>query len=177
MNKTMGKIRRIFSFFWNSVSALRRFVGNLLFLLIIIFLIAIVFFESGEDVPNGAALILAPEGNIVEQKTESMLSSDLLGDAAKDETLLKDIVDVIDFARDDERIAVMVLDLRKMGSAGISKLQSIAAALERFSGSGKKIFASGDYFNQQQYALAIRQSARARWAPADPRHGHRSRRR
>ena len=154
MNKTMGKIRRIFSFFWNSVSALRRFVGNLLFLLIIIFLIAIVFFESGEDVPNGAALILAPEGNIVEQKTESMLSSDLLGDAAKDETLLKDIVDVIDFARDDERIAVMVLDLRKMGSAGISKLQSIAAALERFSGSGKKIFASGDYFNQQQYYLA-----------------------
>ena len=46
------------------------------------------------------------------------------------------------------------LDLRKMRKAGLSKLQSIGMALERFSGSGKQIFAFGDYFNQQQYYLA-----------------------
>ncbi|MCK4988418.1 MAG: S49 family peptidase, partial [Desulfobacterales bacterium] len=142
------------SFFWNSVSILRRFVGNLLFLLLIIFFIALVFFDSGEDVPDGAALILSPEGNIVEQKAESMLASNIFGDAAREETLLKDVIDVIDFAKDDERIEVLVLDLRKMGKAGISKLQSIGTALERFSGSGKQIFAFGDYFNQQQYYLA-----------------------
>jgi len=149
-----GKIRRFLRFFWNSVSILRRFVGNLLFLLLIIFFIALVFFDSGEDVPDGAALILSPEGNIVEQKAESMLASDIFGDAAREETLLKDVIDVIDFAKDDERIEVLVLDLRKMGKAGISKLQSIGTALERFRGSGKQIFAFGDYFNQQQYYLA-----------------------
>jgi protease-4 len=117
-------------------------------------LIALVFFESGDEVPEGAALILSPEGNIVEQKTETMLSSDIFGDAAREETLLRDIIDVIDYAKDDERIELMVLDLRKMGAAGISKLQSIGAALERFSGSGKPIFAYGDYFNQNQYYLA-----------------------
>ncbi len=154
MYKPKGKIRRFFGFFWNGVSVLRRIVGNLLFLLLIIFLIAIVFFDSREDVPDGAALILAPEGNIVEQLTESMLASDLFGDAAREETLLKDVIDVIDFAKDDERIEVLVLDLRKMRKAGISKLQSIGTALERFSSSGKQIFAFGDYFNQQQYYLA-----------------------
>jgi len=154
MNKPKGKIRRFLSFFWNSVSAVRRAVGNLLFLLLIVFLIALVFFESGDQVPEGAALILSPEGNIVEQKTETMLSSDIFGDAAREETLLKDILDVIDYAKDDGRIELMVLDLRKMENAGISKLQTIGAALERFSGSGKPIYAYGDYFNQQQYYLA-----------------------
>jgi protease-4 len=154
MHKPKGQIRRFFSFFWNSVTALRRFVGNVLFLLLFIFLVALVFFSGKEDVPDGAALILSPEGNIVEQQTETMLASDLLGDAARAETLLQDVIDGIDFARDDDRIEVLVLDLRKLGTAGISKLQSIAAALERFSGSGKKIYAFGDYFNQQQYYLA-----------------------
>jgi len=154
MNRPPGKIRRFLSFFWSSISTLRRIVANLLFLLLIIFLIAVVFLGSDEDVPEGVALILSPEGNIVEQKSETMLSSDIFGEAAKDETLLKDIIDVIDFAKEDGRVEVLVLDLRKMKGAGISKLQAIAAALERFQGSGKQIFAFGDYFNQGQYYLA-----------------------
>ena len=154
MYKPKGKIRRFLSFFWNSVSTLRRFVGNLLFLLLIIFLITLIFSDRAEDVPEGAALILSPEGNIVEQETETMLSSDLFGDAARHETRLKDIIDVIDFARDDERISVMVLDLRKMAGIGISKLQDIGAALERFKSGDKQIFAFADYFNQSQYYLA-----------------------
>lgn len=154
MSRPKGKIRRFLSLFWNSVSALRRIVGNLLFLLLIIFFVAIAFFDSAEDVPDGAALILSPQGNIVEQQTESVLASNIFGDAAREETLLKDVIDVIEFAKDDERIELMVLDLRKMGKAGISKLQSIGTALDRFRSSGKQIFAFGDYFNQQQYYLA-----------------------
>jgi protease-4 len=146
MYKPRGKIRRFFSFFWNSISVLRRIVGNLLFLLLIIFFIVIVFFDSREEVPEGAALILSPEGNIVEQQTEIMLG--------REETLLKDVIDVIDFAKEDKRIEVLVLDLRKMEKVGISKLQSIGSALERFSNSGKQIYAFGEYFNQQQYYLA-----------------------
>ena len=50
-------------------------------------------------------------------------------------------------------LEVMVLDLRKMRSVGISKLQAIGAGLERFKSSGKQIFAVGDYYNQHQYYL------------------------
>jgi len=153
MTKPKGKIRRFLSSFWDGVSVLRRFVGNLLFLVLVVFLIVIVFFDRDEEVPEGVALILSPEGNIVEQKTESMLALDIFGEAAKEETLLKDIIDVIDSAKDDERIEVLVLDLRKMGSVGISKLQAIGAGLERFKSSGKQIFAFGDYYNQRQYYL------------------------
>ena len=153
MNKPKGKIRRFLSSFWEGVTAFRRFVGNLLFLLVIVILIVVVLFDGEEEVPEGIALILSPEGNIVEQKTESMLALDIFGEAAKEETLLKDLIDVIDSAKDDERIELMVLDLRKMESAGISKLQAIAAGLERFKNSGKLIFAFGDYFNQGQYYL------------------------
>jgi protease-4 len=155
MTKPLGKFRRFLSFFWNSVTIVRRFVGNLLFLLLVIFLISILFFDSEEDVPDGAVLILTPQGNIVEQETETMLSSDIFGDAAKKETLLKDVIDVIDFAKDDDRIQVMVLDLRNMGRAGISKLQDIGTALVRFKSGGKQIIAYGDSFNQQQYLLAV----------------------
>ncbi|MGD2188213.1 MAG: signal peptide peptidase SppA, partial [Desulfobacterales bacterium] len=56
--------------------------------------------------------------------------------------------------KDDERIELMVLDLRKMGAAGISKLQAIGAGLERFKSSGKQVFTYGDYYNQRQYYLA-----------------------
>ena len=154
MKRPPGKFRRFLSFFWNSVTVARRFVGNLLFLLLVIFLISIIFFDSEEDVPDDVALILAPEGDIVEQKTETVRSSILFGDAAKKETLLRDIIDVIDFAKDDDRVQVMILDLRKMARAGISKLQDIGTALVRFKSGGKQIIAYGDSFNQQQYLLA-----------------------
>jgi protease-4 len=153
MYKPKGKIRRFLSTFWDGVSTLRRFVGNLLFLLLVIFLFVVIFFDGEEEVPEGVALILSPEGNIVEQKTQSMLALHIFGEAAKEETLLKDIIDVIDFAKDDDRIELMVLDLRKMESVGISKLQAIGTGLERFKSSGKQIFAFGDYYNQRQYYL------------------------
>jgi hypothetical protein len=72
MNTPKGKIRRFLSAFWDGVSAVRRFVGNLLFLLLVVFLIVVVFFDGDKEVPEGVALILSPEGNIVEQKTESI---------------------------------------------------------------------------------------------------------
>jgi protease-4 len=111
-------------------------------------------FSGGKQVPDGAALILSLSGNIVEQKTATMLSNQVFGDAVQAETLLKDIIDVIDYARDDQRIKAMMLDLRDMGGAGPSKLQDIGAALNRFKDSGKLVIAYGDYFSQSQYYLA-----------------------
>jgi len=47
-----------------------------------------------------------------------------------------------------------VLDLKDMGSAATSKLADIGEALIRFKTGGKPIYASGDYYGQQQYYLA-----------------------
>jgi protease-4 len=153
--KSMLKIlRRMFVLFWQGVSAVRRFVVNLVFLLVVILVLSVLLFSGGKQVPDGAALILSLSGNIVEQKTATMLSNQVFGDAVQAETLLKDIIDVIDYARDDQRIKAMMLDLRDMGGAGPSKLQDIGAALNRFKDSGKLVIAYGDYFSQSQYYLA-----------------------
>ena len=147
-------LRRILRLFWDGVSVVRRFVGNLLFLLLVVLILSLLLFGRGPEVPDGAALVLSPSGYIVEQKTPSVLSGKLFGSEAQAETLLKDIIDVIDYARDDRRIKLLVLDLRQMAGAGPSKLQDIGAALNRFKDSGKQVIAHGDFFSQPQYYLA-----------------------
>ena len=140
--------------FWQGLSACRVIVGNLIFLALIVLFLSILFYDGQKDLPDQAALILAPQGDIVIQKTETILSSRLMGEASRKETLLKDIIDVIDHAKDDQRVKVLVLDLHDMGNAAISKLADIGEALKRFKTSGKPIYAFGDYYGQQQYYLA-----------------------
>jgi protease-4 len=153
MKKPKSKVSRFIRMLWNTVTVIRHFVGNLLFLLVIILLIIVFLFDTAPKVPRGVALILSPSGNIVEQKS-GYVPMDLLFGQVAQETLLKDIVDGIDHAKDDDHIEALVLDLDTMYAAGISKLQEIGAALKRFKKSGKTIIAVGDHFNQNQYYLA-----------------------
>jgi len=154
MKSLFKAIRYLIRGFWNGLTVLRVVVGNLLFLALIVFLISIFLQGSDQDLPDQAALVLSLRGNIVEQKTETMLSNSLLGEAAQEETLLKDVLDVIDHAAKDPRVKLLVLDLRHLGRAGISKLLDIGQALERFRASGKSVYAFGDYFDQRRYFLA-----------------------
>ena len=140
--------------FWNGLTVLRIAVGNILFLVLIILLISIFFYDSEKDLPDKAALVLSLQGDIVIQKTETVFSGRLFGEPTEEETLLRDVIDAIDYAKDDERIQVLVLDLRDMGAAGISKLQDIGESLMRFKESGKQIIAAGAVFDQDQYYLA-----------------------
>jgi len=147
-------IRYIISGFWRGLSVCRVVAGNLLFLALIIFLIWFFTYDAGREFPNRAALVLPLRGDIVEQKSETVLSNRLFGEAAREETCLKDVVDAIDYAADDQRIQALVLDLDDLGRAGISKLHDIGEALQRFQAGGKKIYASGNYFDQYRYYLA-----------------------
>ena len=154
MKSLVKAIRWVIGGFWQGLSVCRVIVGNLIFLALIILFLAIFFYDGKKDLPDEAALLLSPQGDIVIQKTETMLSSRLMGEASREETLLKDIIDVIDHARDDQRVKALVLDLHDMGNAATSKLAEIGEALKRFKTGGKPIYASGDYYGQQQYYLA-----------------------
>jgi len=140
--------------FWQGLTVCRVIIGNLIFLALIVFVFSIIFYDSEKELPDGAALVLSLQGDIVIQKTETVLSGRLFGQSTREETLLKDVTDAIDYAVNDKRIQALVLDLRDMGGAGISKLQNIGEALKRFKDSGKQIIAAGDVFNQSQYYLA-----------------------
>ena len=154
MKSLFKAFRYLIRGFWQVLSACRVIAGNLILLALIVLFISIFFYDGKKDIPNEAALILSPQGDIVIQKTETVLSSRLMGEASQEETLLKDIIDVIDHARDDQRVKVLVLDLQDMGRAATSKLNDIGEALNRFKTGGKTIYAIGDYYGQQQYYLA-----------------------
>ncbi len=154
MKSLFKAIRFVIGGFWQGLSVCRVIVGNLIFLAVVILLISIFLYSGEEDFPDEAALILSLQGDIVIQKTETVLSSRLLGDASREETLLKDVIDVIDHAKEDQRVKALVLKLDEMGTAATSKLADIGAALKRFKTSGKPIYAFGDYYSQNQYYLA-----------------------
>jgi len=154
MKSLFKAVGYLFSGFWRGLSVFRVVVGNLLFLALIVFLLAIFLQDGDENLPDRAALVLSLQGDIVEQKSETMLSNRLFGEAARQETLLQDVIDVIDHAAEDQRVQALVLDLRQLGRAGISKLLDIGESLERFKFSGKPVYAFGDFFDQRRYFLA-----------------------
>lgn len=148
----------MFRMIWKFIDTCRRFLLNILFIVFFIFFISLFFMDHEIEVEQGAALVLSPAGNIVEQKSYAdpsmLLLSRMMGEEEETETLLKDVIDVVDFAAKDEKIKVMVLDFGKMGRVDICKIQDIGAALVRFKNAGKRIIAFGDSYSQNQYYLA-----------------------
>jgi protease-4 len=129
-------------------------VSNIIFVAIVVFLLSLVFGGKGANLPETAVLVLAPAGDIVEQRSEDLLSSELVSDEVTAETALKDILDALEHAKSDSRIKAVLLDTGKLKGAGLSKLQDIGLALKRFRESGKPVIASGDFFMQRAYYLA-----------------------
>src|ERR1700686_1016230 len=127
-----------FGLVWRILDGIRR-VLHLVLLLVIFGFILAALHTSIPIVPRSAALVIAPEGELVDQ-----LSSDpvrrAFGQASggpAPETLLKDVTDAVAAAKADARIKLIVLDLGSLDASGLSKLQEIGSALREFRASGK----------------------------------------
>jgi protease IV len=146
---------RIVAAVWHGLDRLRRVLHLILLLGLFMLLIA---GAVGERVfiPQTAALVIAPRGVLVDQLSGDALDRALARaqGAPLAETLVRDVVDALRAARDDERIKAVVLDLDELTGAGLSKLQDIAVELRRFKESGKPVIAVGDSYTRDQYYLA-----------------------
>ncbi len=140
---------------WFALDGLRK-VLHLVLLLVLFGLL----FAAGQSelpfVPDSAALVLSPQGHLVEELSgdplERALSRAAGGDRA--ETRIRDLVDVVDEARDDDRIHALVLDLESLEGAGLPLLQDLSQSIRWFRESGKKVYAYGESYSQRQYFLA-----------------------
>jgi len=151
----LGLIKKPFGWIWRALDGLRK----VLQLIVLLFVFIVVLASLAPDdpvVPENVALVLAPDGDLVDQ-----LSGDPLDRAIARargmpirETLLKDLIDAVRAAADDERIRVLVLRLEGLGGAGLSKLQELADEIVQFKESGKQVIALGDNFTRNQYYLA-----------------------
>jgi protease IV len=154
----MGVGSAVLGFFglvWRILEGIRR-VLHLVLLLVIFGFILAALHTSIPIVPRSAALVIAPEGELVEQLTSAPVRR-AFGQASggpAPETLLRDVTDAIAAAKSDARIKLIVLDLGSLESSGLSKLQEIGAALRDFRASGKRVVVAADSLDQTQYYLA-----------------------
>ena len=144
-----------FGLVWRILEGVRR-VLHLILLLVIFGFILAALHTSIPTVPRSAALVLAPEGELVEQLSTDPVRR-AFGQASggpAPETLLKDVTDAIQLAKGDSRIKLIVLQLGNLSPSGLSKLQEIGAALREFRAAGKRVVAAADSMDQTQYYLA-----------------------
>jgi protease-4 len=156
MNAQTNPLKRFFKGIWGAIDASRRVAVNLLFLLIVVLLLSLVFSSDKVEIGDSTALLLAPKGQLVEQLTASSFEQmiDEARGTATPETLLKDVVDAIESAKDDDRIKVLVLNLSSFSGGRLTKLQDVAEAIVDFKTSGKKVVAVADAYEQDAYYLA-----------------------
>jgi protease-4 len=146
---------RIVAGIWRGLDRLRRLLHLILLLGIFLLLVAGAVGERFY-IPRAAALVIAPQGMLVDQLSGDALERAIAKaqGAPLQETLVRDVIDALRAARDDERIKAVVLELDGLAGAGLSKLQEISGELARFKESGKPVIAVGDGYTRDQYYLA-----------------------
>src|SRR6202046_2413034 len=148
-------LRGFFGLVWRILEGIRKVLHLALMLIIFGFVLAALH-TSIPAVPRTAALVIAPQGELVEQLSGDSVrrALDEASGGPNPETLLRDVTEAISAAKSDSRIKLIVLDLDQLDAAGLSKLQEIGAALRDFRASGKRVIAMGDSYSQIQYYLA-----------------------
>jgi protease-4 len=154
--KKPSRLRRIFGGLWRALTVLRLALANLLFLALLVVGYFALTGGPPREVPERAALLLAPAGRIVDERTRVEPLA-LLGDSspASQEVRLRDLIEAVDLAAEDPAISALVLQPDQLVSTGLSRILELAPALARFRASGKPVIAVGDYYTQGQYLLAV----------------------
>ena len=151
----MGSIGGFFRGVWRGLDGLRRILHLVLLLLIFGFIIGAL--RSGAPhLPSKAALVIRPQGTIVEQRSGDPIEiafNEARGQP-RAETLLWDLIESIRAAATDDRVRAIVLQLDDLSGGGQPTLEEVAAALREFRASGKKVIAHGASLSQAQYYLA-----------------------
>ena len=162
MKDLISAIVNIFKYAGKFFTIIRNTFLNVIFLFVL-GVVVFSFFSSSKQpevtINKSSILRLDLYGNIVEERKilnsiEQILEDPLFGQSRQQETLLQDILDVIDKGSSDDNIKIILLNLKQMGRAGLNQLETIGEALETFKKSGKQVIAAEDYYTQTQYFLA-----------------------
>ncbi|UVW27536.1 signal peptide peptidase SppA [Massilia sp. H6] len=150
-------LRRGFGMLWNAVDMTRRTVMNLLFLLIVAFILIVAFSGGGvKPIGSKSALVLELKGDLVEQHESSFQDTllDSVSGDSKRSVRLRDVLTVLEQARTDKSITTVVLLLDQMDGGGMAMLREIGSAIDRVRASGKKVVAWGGSYDQKRYLVA-----------------------
>ena len=149
---------------WSILAATGKFVigfgGFMVGIVAIIGLAFIAFSNSGNQtapsVPDGAVLVLWPEGQIVEiaEHPDPLEEYFDTFNRRQRQTSIHDITTALKRAKNDDRIAALALVTESMFGAAPSHQHTIAAAVRDFKESGKKVYAISAAYSQSDYLIA-----------------------
>lgn len=155
-----GPAMEFFVGLWNVMNFTRRLIVNFIFFgLLLLFLLIVLAIAAGGGKPilDKTALVIEPTGPLVEQYTMDPAQRAFkraLGDRDGDEIQLRDMLRVLDAAKNDKRIDRVVLKLDRFQPSGMASMREVAAAIARLKASGKEVVAYGEMMDQRQYLLA-----------------------
>ena len=148
-------MRALLSLLGRIIDTLGLFVGRLFFVVILAVVLLLIFAEpDAPQVPAESALVLAPAGVISEEVPIANATDLILGSSFMRGSLLRDMQEALLRATTDDRIKALVIDTRDLLSISPAQMEALGSAIVLFKQSGKPVYAWGESFNQQQYALA-----------------------
>ena len=160
----MSAFTSIFSWLGRFLKKVRSIVLDLgTALIVMFFVIAIIkaLTASGPDVedPAGKALLIDPEGMVVDQEvfnSESLLTT--VTDASSTQIQTRDLIKLIRAAAEDDSIPAVVVDFSATGFAGPTTAINVAKELKALRDSGKRVIAFNDRLSTTSYLMASQAS-------------------
>jgi protease IV len=155
VDKQRGPLAAFFIGIWNVINFTRMLVFNILFIILIVIFVGAIR-SSAPVLQERTALVLNPQGRIVEQYTTEPAQRAFAGAFGSKvrEVQLRDVLRAIDAATIDKRIERMVIIPDEITGAGMSSLREIGSAIKRFKAAGKEVIAVSNGMSQGEYYLA-----------------------
>ena len=112
--------------------------------------------KGAATIENNVALVIAPSGELVEQMDQDPAQqfAEQFNGLPPSQTVLRDLIEALDLARDDARITTAVVKLDQLDGAGLAQLEEFNAAIARFRASGKTVHAYAPSYGQAPYFVA-----------------------
>ena len=151
-----GPIARFFIGLWDAMNFTRRLIFNLLFFVLLFLLLALLGSGDGvEPLRDRTTLVIAPEGELVEQYSVDPATRALARALGEDsgEVQLRDLLRALEKAGGDERIERVVLQLDQLTGGGMASRRELAAAVARLRQGGKQVVAFSEMMGQEQYLV------------------------
>src|SRR4051812_44258167 len=107
---------------------------------------------------DAGALVLDLNGPIVEQPSQASAGEVLSGRSGPRQYRLRDVVNALETAGDDDRVKAVVLDLDIFSGGGETTLSAVGSAIDDVKKAGKPVFAYATAYDDDSYQIAAHAS-------------------
>jgi len=140
---------------FNFILFLPKFLFGIIILVILVFLVRFSLTDNSQKLTNGTALYLPMEGYLVEEKVSNNDIRDLLFSENNIPQIdLHQLLDSIEYAKDDDKIIGIVIELSDFLGGYPSDLIKVSNKIDEFIKTGKHVTAYADFFSQSAYIIA-----------------------